>query len=134
MRSKIIEVLYLATGFMLPAIALNFVSRDVVVTATLLLPAIALLHELIHIVMAKLQGIRYRFVVKRGMMVGLIVTVRNSREYIALALSPQIITITMLILFPFTGLEVLLVSALFHLALSLEDIMRSIHHLNHPCA
>ena len=128
---RIIEVLYLAIGFILPAIALNFVSRDVVITATLLLPIIALLHELIHIAMAKLRGIRYRFVVKRGMMIGLVVTVKSSQEYIVLALSPQIITITMLILFPFTGLEVLLILALFHIALSLEDIMRSIYHLNH---
>ena len=130
MRIRITEILYLATGFILPALVLSFVSKDVVVTATLLLPLIALLHELIHIAIAKLRGIRYRFVVRKGMMIGLIVTVKNSWEYVILALSPQIITIAMLMLFSFTGLEVFLVSALFHLALSLEDITRSIYHLN----
>jgi len=129
-RIRITEILYLATGFILPALVLSFVSKDVVVTATLLLPLIALLHELIHIAIAKLRGIRYRFVVRKGMMIGLIVTVKNSWEYVILALSPQIITIAMLMLFSFTGLEVFLVSALFHLALSLEDITRSIYHLN----
>lgn len=130
MRIRITEILYLATGFILPALVLSFVSKDVVVTATLFLPPIALLHELIHIAIAKLRGIRYRFVVRKGMMIGLIVTVKNSWEYVILALSPQIITIAMLMLFSFTGLEVFLVSALFHLALSLEDITRSIYHLN----
>jgi len=128
-RIKIVEILYLAIGFILPVLLLSFVSEDVVITATLLLPLIALLHELIHIVIARLRGIRYRLVVKWGV-IGLIVTVKNSWEYLVLALSPQIITIAMLMLFSFTGLEVFLVSALFHLALSLEDITRSIYHLN----
>jgi len=73
--------------------------------------------------------ILYRFIAKNAFMIGLSINVKNSREYIVLALTPQIVTLALLTLYFITSFSLFIVLALFHTALSLEDIARVARHL-----
>ena len=121
---------YLAIGFVTPIAALHLASESTIIIATAALPFIAFLHELLHLIAAKIRKVPHRFVTKNALMIGLAVTVRGPEEYIALALTPQLMTIVLLALFFVTGFSLYIVLALFHVALSLEDIARAARYLN----
>ncbi len=121
---------YLAIGFATPIAALYLASENTVIIATATLPLIALIHELLHLIAARIRRVPHRFITKSAFMIGLSVNVKDSREYIALALAPQIVTLVLLALFFVTGFSLFLVLALFHTALSLEDIARAARHLS----
>ena len=121
---------YLAIGFATPIAALYLAPESTVITATAILPLIALVHELLHLVAARIRRVPHRFITRSAFMIGLSVNVKDSREYIALALTPQIVTLVLLALFFITGFSLFIVLALFHTALSLEDIARAARHLS----
>ncbi len=121
---------YIAIGFATPIAALYLASENTVIMATATLPLIALIHELLHLMAARIRKVPHRFITKSAFMIGLLVNVKDSREYIALALTPQIVTLVLLALFVVTGFSLFIVLALFHTALSLEDIARAARHLS----
>lgn len=93
----------------------------------LLTPLVALIHEFLHMVAFKIFGVRYRFKLTYTK-IGFMVRFSKSRDYIACALFPQILT---LILFAaaLVAMKELLVVALIHIAMSAHDILKSFTYL-----
>ncbi len=120
------SIAFLALGYALFKI-LNCESPMLI---ALLTPLIALCHELIHLAVIKILGLRYRLAFDRGK-VGFVIEFRNRKEYLACALAPQALTLILMALSIFIAKE-LIVIAVVHVGMSMHDIMRSIKYAINP--
>jgi len=96
--------------------------------ALMLAPLIAVAHELLHLAAIRARGLSHRFVA-RGLMVGYVVEFDRSVDYVACALAPQLITLGLATAFAFTGIKWLAALAVLHLAISVNDIAKSVKYL-----
>ncbi len=126
------EVLtYILTGMAIPAIMSVFLDLSSIQIAAMCLPLIALVHELMHLLAIRLLGLEYRFEVS-GLKVGFIVRFSKPSHYIVAALLPQAITVSMLVL-GFAGMSFCTALAVMHLAISCEDIVKSVKYAIRSC-
>lgn len=87
------------------------------------IPLIGLAHEILHVIPLKLYKLKFNFVIN-GMLIGFKSTFKNIDQYIVIAVAPQIITITLAVLYTLTSNIITLVLSILHLAISCEDILR----------
>jgi len=100
--------------------------------ALMLVPIVALSHELLHLAAIRARGLAHRFVA-RGLLVGYVVEFSRSLDYVVCALAPQVITVGLATAFAITGMKWLAALALLHLAISVNDIAKSVKYLlNEP--
>ncbi|MEM0026428.1 MAG: metalloprotease family protein [Ignisphaera sp.] len=119
---------YLCMGFATSLVTSKMMNMEQTVIAMVSLPLIGLLHELIHLMMINVVRAQYKFML-RGLYVGFNVSVEGVEDFIAIALAPQAISLLLAILYIFTYSNVPLVLMIVHIAISAEDLHKSIKYV-----
>ena len=96
--------------------------------ALALIPIVAAAHELLHLAAIRVKGLAHRFVA-RGLLLGYVVEFSEPRDYVVCALAPQTITAVLAVLYAVTGLRWVAALALLHVAISINDIAKSVKYL-----
>lgn len=126
---KLKTAAYVLLGFTVSWTLSSFLDVGSLTYITILtsLLLIGVLHELLHLIAINMFRIEHRFVVK-GLYIGFVVNVDSKRKYIITALFPQMLTLTMLLLYIFTLNKTMLLLTLLHVAISTEDIGRCLKY------
>ncbi|MEM1541099.1 MAG: metalloprotease family protein [Ignisphaera sp.] len=128
MKLKI--VLQIITGLLITWIIVERIGYDVAMSMCFLTPLLGLVHEALHYIYIKMFKVNHRFMFK-GMYIGFRVTVDNVDQLMAVALAPQVITLSLMITYVCSTNNYAIALALYHITLSLEDIFVIVKYL--PC-
>ncbi|MEL9939727.1 MAG: metalloprotease family protein [Ignisphaera sp.] len=125
--AKLKTFAYMCIGFAMSLITSKMMNVEQSTIAIISLPFIGLLHEMLHFMVINAVKAQYKFVMK-GLYIGFNVSVERIEDFIAIALAPQAISLFLAILYMFTYSSVLLALMLIHIAISLEDLHKSIKY------
>ena len=125
--AKLKTFAYICIGFAMSLVTSKMMNLEQSIIAIASLPFIGLLHEILHFMMINAVKAQYKLVV-RGFYIGFNVNVERIEDFIAIALAPQAISLFLAMLYMFTYSNVLLVLMFIHIAISLEDLHKSIKY------
>jgi hypothetical protein len=116
-------VTYILLGFTIAWLLtklLNWIEGVLVIG---LIPFIGFAHELLHLISSLIVGASHKFTFN-GLLIGFRIVSKSVEDFIAIALSPQIISILLLILYAILSSSFALALAIIHIAISVEDLSK----------
>jgi len=126
--AKLKPVIYMVLGFAIAWLLTKLLSSLQNALIIGLMPFIGLLHELLHLVASIAVKASYKFTLN-GLFIGFKIVVKNVRDFIIIALMPQILSVLFLILFLMLNSNMALALMLIHVAISLEDLNKATKYL-----
>jgi hypothetical protein len=125
---KVKPAAYILLGFTIAWLLtklLNWIEGVLVIG---LIPFIGFTHELLHLVSSLIVGASHKFTFN-GLLIGFKIVSKSVEDFIAIALSPQIISILLLILYAILSSSLALALAVIHIAISVEDLSKITKYL-----
>ncbi|MEM0372177.1 MAG: metalloprotease family protein [Ignisphaera sp.] len=128
MKLKI--VLQIVMGLLITWIIVERIGYNVAISMCFLTPLLGLVHEALHYVYIRMFKVNHRFTFK-GMYIGFHITVDSVDQLMVIAVAPQILTLSLLITYVCFTNNYAIALALYHITLSLEDILIIVKYLPH---
>lgn len=126
---KLKTAAYVLLGFTISWAISSFIDiRGITHIVLPLFLLIGIVHELLHLISISIFKIKHRFVVK-GLYLGFIINVDDRKRYVITALFPQILTVIMMLFYIITLNSGMLILAILHIAISIEDIGRCLKYV-----
>ncbi|MCC6045839.1 MAG: metalloprotease family protein [Ignisphaera sp.] len=125
---KVKPAAYILLGFTIAWLLtklLNWIEGVLVIG---LIPFIGFAHELLHLISSLIVGASHKFTFN-GLLIGFKIVSKSVEDFIAIALSPQIISILLLILYAILSSSIALALAVIHIAISVEDLSKITKYL-----
>lgn len=125
---KVKPAAYILLGFTIAWLLtklLNWIEGVLVIG---LIPFIGFAHELLHLISSLIVGASHKFTFN-GLLIGFKIVSKSVEDFIAIALSPQIISILLLILYAILSSSFALALAIIHIAISVEDLSKITKYL-----
>lgn len=128
MKLKLKIIIHIIIGFIISWLITQLIDRNSVPTLLLAIPILGIVHELLHWILIKIFGLEYKLIVN-GLCIGFKTIFNNIKQLIIVAIVPQVITIILVFLYIVTINLYIIPLTILHLAISVEDIAKTLRYI-----
>lgn len=119
---------YILLGFTTSWVIASITGRENIPHILLAIPILGLTHELLHLISLRILRLRYRFALN-SLLLGFRATFANPIQFIVAAITPQTLTLALVLTYIITSNVYALALSMLHIAISYEDMLKVLRYL-----